>query len=92
MEQVAAIIRKINALETTIKETSAPGFVRDWLEENGWRYLGGRWANLDFQNPCFTWTTRQAVRIQLFRLLLAYIALAPLTETQWMRTIQEIAK
>lgn len=92
MEQVTAITRKIDSLERVVRETSNPGYVRDWLEAHGWHYLGGRWANLDFQNPCFTWTTRQAVRIQLFRLLLAYIALAPMTETQWMRTIQEITK
>lgn len=94
MEQaVVALIRaNIDIREKDMKTRLSNMELADWLEERGWRWLGGRWTNLSFPHPCWTWTFRQALRIQIMRTLFKNTGILPGDMSEFVKLLGEVVK
>lgn len=65
MEQVDYAVAIVTQQEKKIILQYNHNEICTWLEDNGWRWLGGRWANLKFPSNCNTYDLRAAVRLEI---------------------------
>lgn len=84
MERLAFVTGRTMELAKRVFAESTHEAICEWLESHGWRWLGGRWASLGFQNFCCTFSMRKAVELEIFRQLLVAHKIQGPTAMDWL--------
>lgn len=92
MEHLNAAVNRTMELAKRVFSESNHEDICQWLESHGWRWLGGRWASLEFHNFCCTFSMRKAVELEIFRQLLAVNNIQGFAVMNWLVLRRRIAK
>lgn len=84
MERLAFVAGRTMELAKKVFVESSYEAICQWLEDHGWRWLGGRWASLEFHNFCCTFSMQKAVELEIFRQLLAANKIQGPTPMDWL--------